>query len=253
MAGASLTLKDLFLRFGGLVATDNVCLDVPPGELHAIIGPNGAGKSTLIAQLGGDRRPNSGTIKFDGEDVTHLPPHLRAARGLGRSFQITRIFREFSALANVALAVQVRSGHSMRFWAAARRQAELTEPALRILERVGLGSRAHILASDLAHGEKRALEMAIALAVQPRLLLLDEPIAGMGPEEAAKMIALLHQLKGQFTILLVEHDMDAVFSLADRVSVLVYGKIIATGTPDEIRANAEVRRAYLGEDEAEDA
>jgi branched-chain amino acid transport system ATP-binding protein len=253
MAGASLKLNSLFLRFGGLVATDNVCLDVPAGELHAIIGPNGAGKSTLIAQLGGDRRPNSGSIEFDGEDVTHFPPHVRAARGLGRSFQITSVFPEFSALANVAFAVQVRSGHSMRFWAQARRQAELTEPALRILEQVGLKARAHVVASDLAHGEKRALEMAIALAARPRLLLLDEPIAGMGPEEASKMIALLRELKGAFTILLVEHDMDAVFSLADRISVLVYGKIVATGTSDEIRANAEVRRAYLGEDEVTDA
>jgi branched-chain amino acid transport system ATP-binding protein len=253
MVGASLSLDSLVLRFGGLIATDNVTLEVPPGELHAIIGPNGAGKSTLIAQLGGDRRPNSGSIRFDSEDVTALPPHARASRGLGRSFQITSVFRDFSALANVALAVQVQAGHSMRFWKQARNEVQLIDPALRILEQVGLGARADVVASDLAHGEKRALEIAIALAAKPRLLLLDEPIAGMGPEEASNMIALLRSVKGAFTIILVEHDMDAVFSLADRISVLVYGKIIATGTPADIRANADVRRAYLGEDEVADA
>lgn len=248
MAGAALSLDDLVLRFGGLLATNHLSLDVPAGELHAVIGPNGAGKSTLIAQLGGDRRPDSGRILLDGDDVTLLAPYARAARGLGRSFQITSVFREFTALENVALAVQVRAGHSFRFWRPVARQAELVDPAVELLERVGLGSRVHVPAAALAHGERRALEIAIALACRPRLLLLDEPIAGMGPEEAQRMVALLASLKGSLTMLLVEHDMDAVFSLADRISVLVYGRIVATDRPGNIRANAHVRQAYLGED-----
>jgi branched-chain amino acid transport system ATP-binding protein len=249
MTQAKLSVENLCLRFGGLIATDHVSLEVAPGELHAIIGPNGAGKTTLIAQLAGDRMPNSGTIRLNGEDVTSLPAHARAVRGLGRSFQITSIFREFTTLENVALAVQARDGRHLHFWRQASDETELIEPARSILDRVGLGPRAGVLAAELAHGEKRALELAIALATRPHLLLLDEPTAGMGRDEAARMIELLATLKGSVTIVLIEHDMDAVFALADRISVLVYGRVVATGAPQEIRANPDVRHAYLGEDE----
>jgi len=246
---ASLATENLFLRFGGLVATNNVSLDVRAGELHAIIGPNGAGKTTLISQLAGNLRPTSGVIRLNGEDVTTVPAYERARLGFGRSFQITSIFREFTPLQNVALAVQAQRGNEFRFWKPVLDDASVTVPALEILDRVGLGKRANVLASDLAHGEKRSLELAIALATQPKLLLLDEPTAGMGPDESVFIVELLRKLKGSVTMVLVEHDMDAVFSLADRISVLVYGEIVATGTPAEIRANAAVQSAYLGEDE----
>ncbi len=249
MSLGTLSVDNLCLRFGGLVATDHVSLDVKPGELHAIIGPNGAGKTTLIAQLAGDRRPDSGVIRLNDEDVTRLPANMRAARGLGRSYQITSIFPEFTTLQNVMLAAQVRSGHSFRFWRQVDEDKSLVDPAMAILERVGLAARAKVRASALAHGEKRALELAIALATLPQLLLLDEPMAGMGPDEAGRMVELLAKLKGTITMVLIEHDMDAVFTLADRISVLVYGRIVATGTPGEIKNNADVRHAYLGEDE----
>ena len=248
MSSPVLAVEDLCLRFGGLLATDHVSFAVEPGELRGIIGPNGAGKSTLIAQLAGDRRPDSGRVALNGADVTHLPGHARARRGLGRSFQITSVFGDFTALANVALAVQAGMGSSLRFWRPVDQDRAVMEPARALLSRVGLERRAEVLAGELAHGEKRALELAIALAQRPTLLLLDEPLAGMGPDEAARMVELLAALKGTLTILLVEHDMDAVFSLADRISVLVYGRLVATGTPSEIRAHAEVRQAYLGED-----
>jgi branched-chain amino acid transport system ATP-binding protein len=220
--------------------------------VHAVIGPNGAGKTTLVAQLQGELAPDAGTIHFAGEDVTRLKPHQRAARGIARSFQITSIFPDLSALDNVALAVQAHQGHSFRFWKKACADASLREPAMAALERVGLAHRAGMPAGALAHGEQRQLEVAVALATAPRLLLLDEPMAGMGREDSARMVELLRGLKGRYAILLVEHDMDAVFALADRISVLVYGRRIATGTPTEIRGNAEVRAAYLGE-EAEEA
>jgi branched-chain amino acid transport system ATP-binding protein len=244
-----LAVEGLVKRFGGLTATDQVSLTVEPGELHAVIGPNGAGKTTLIAQLGGDLRPNAGVIRFAGKDVTRLTAASRARRGLSRSFQITSIFPEFTALGNVALAVQGMSGHSFRFWRPARSDPSLREPAHRLLDQVGLHARAEVPASSLSHGEKRALEIAMALAGNPLLLLLDEPMAGMGPEDSARMVKLLLSLKGKYSMVLIEHDMDAVFALADRISVLVYGRIIATGRPEEIRGNSEVRKAYLGEDE----
>ncbi len=249
MTVAALDVEDLCLRFGGLLATDHVSLSVRPGELHAIIGPNGAGKSTLIAQLAGDRRPDSGRIRMAGVDVTGLPGHARAAHGLGRSFQITSVFPDFTALHNVAVAVQAGAARRFGVWRRAWADESLIGPARALLAKVGLDGRANRLASELAHGEKRALEMAIALARRPALLLLDEPLAGMGPEEGARMVNFLAELRGSVTILLVEHDMDAVFALADRISVLVYGRLITTGTPDQIRAHAEVRRAYLGEDD----
>ena len=248
MAESLLEIRGLTKRFGALTATDRIDLDVRDGETHAIIGPNGAGKTTLIGQLAGDLRPEAGTIRFAGQDVTRLGAPARSRVGLARSFQITSIFREFSALDNAALAVQAHAGHSFRFWRPARRDVALREPARAILARVGLGDRADVLAANLAHGEQRQLEVAMALATRPRLLLLDEPVAGMGADESQRMIRLLADLKARQTIVLVEHDMDAVFTLADRLSVLVYGRIIATGPPEAIRANAEVRRAYLGED-----
>jgi branched-chain amino acid transport system ATP-binding protein len=249
MAEVLLQVERLVKRFGGLVATDDLSLDVRPGEVHALIGPNGAGKTTLIAQLSGFLRPDGGHIAFDGRDITFLPPAARVQRGLARSFQITSVLRDFTALDNVALAEQARQGHSFRFWRAARGDPSLRAPGLAALEQVGLAHRADDPAASLSHGEQRQLEVAMALASDPRLLLLDEPMAGMGAEESARMVALLQGLRGQRTMLLIEHDMDAVFALADRITVLVYGRAIATGTPAEIRANAEVRTAYLGESE----
>ena len=243
-----LETRKLRKSFGALVATDGVDFDVREGETHAVIGPNGAGKTTFIKQISGELRPDAGEVRFSGEDITALPAPRRARKGLARSFQITSIYREFSALDNVALAVQAQEPHSFRFWRPAREDPALTGPANRILEEIGLDKRKDILAANLSHGEQRQLEIAMALATRPRLLLLDEPMAGMGTDESQRMIALLAALKGQKTIVLVEHDMDAVFSLADRISVLVYGRIIATGAPQEIRANPEVRAAYLGED-----
>ena len=243
-----LEVRGLTKSFGALLASDSVDLEVREGETHAVIGPNGAGKTTLIAQLAGNLRPDRGRVRFAGEDVTALSAPARSRRGFARSFQITSVYSEFTALENVMLAVQAHAGHSFRFWRAAREETALRSPARAILEEVGLGGRSEVLAANLAHGEQRALEIATALATRPRLMLLDEPVAGMGAEETRRMIEFLSTLKGRKTIILVEHDMDAVFSLADRISVLVYGRIIATGTPQEIRANAEVRRAYLGEE-----
>ncbi|HEY7522013.1 MAG TPA: ABC transporter ATP-binding protein [Methylomirabilota bacterium] len=243
-----LSVRGLSKRFGGLVATDLVDLEVAEGETLAVIGPNGAGKTTLIGQLSGDLAPDAGTISFGGEDITRLAAPTRSQRGLARSFQITSIFKEFTALDNVALAVQAHAGHSFRFWAPARTERALREPALAVLEQVGLGARAEVMAGTLAHGEQRQLEIAMALASRPRLLLLDEPVAGMGIDESQRMVRLLRTLRRRHTIVLVEHDMDVVFALADRISVMVYGRVIATGAPDAIRANPEVRRAYLGEE-----
>jgi branched-chain amino acid transport system ATP-binding protein len=245
-----LETRDLYKHFGGLVATDRVTLTIRQGELHAVIGPNGAGKTTLIAQLAGELRPDGGAILFDGRDVTRMPVQRRAAAGLARSFQITSVFPSFSALANVALAVQAHAGHSFRFWKPAARDGALTGPAREALELVGLGLRADVPAELLSHGEQRQLEIAMALATRPRMLLLDEPMAGMGPAEGASMVDLLGKLKRRYTILLIEHDMDAVFALADWITVLVHGAVIATGSPDEIRSDPEVRRAYLGEETA---
>ena len=243
-----LEVRGLTKNFGALRATDNIDFDVAEGETHAVIGPNGAGKTTFISQLAGNLRPDAGSVRFAGEDVTRLPAHARARKGLARSFQITSVFPDFSALHNVALAVQAQLG-SGGFWRPAHRDPALLEPARTLLEEVGLGARLNALAANMSHGEHRQLEVAMALATRPRLLLLDEPMAGMGTEESQRMIELLQKLKQTRTIILVEHDMDAVFRLADRISVLVYGRVIATGKPEEIRVNQEVRRAYLGEDD----
>ena len=243
-----LETKQIKKSFGALVATGGVDFDVRRGETHAIIGPNGAGKTTFIKQLSGELHPDTGEVHFGGENITALPSAQRSLRGLARSFQITSVYRDFSALDNVALAVQAHAGHSFRFWGSARHDVSLRGPAKRHLQEVGLSDRADVLAAELSHGEQRQLELAMALATRPRLLLLDEPVAGMGTDESLRMVRMLSAIKGHKTIVLVEHDMDAVFSLADRISVLVYGRIIATGTPAEIRANAEVRAAYLGED-----
>ena len=250
MAEALLSVEGLHKRFGGLAATDDLSLDVRRGELHAVIGPNGAGKTTLIAQLAGELRPDSGRIRFAGHDVTHLPPHRLSALGLARSFQITSVFMDMSALDNAALAVQAHAGHSFRFWRAAARDEALRGPARAALARAGLAGREDVRASSLSHGERRQLELAMALATGPVMLLLDEPMAGMGPEESARMVETLAELKRTHTVLLVEHDMDAVFRLADRITVLVYGRAIATGAPEAIRADPAVRQAYLGEADA---
>jgi branched-chain amino acid transport system ATP-binding protein len=250
MAEALLSTQHLSKRFGGVIASNAIDLEVRRGELHAIIGPNGAGKTTLIAQLAGQLRPDAGHIRFAGKDITHLPAHARARQGFGRSFQITNVVRELTALDNIALAVQAIAGHSFRFWRPARSDRALREPAAQILAKVGLDARGDTPAGDLSHGDQRALDIAVALAARPRLLLLDEPLAGMGPEDSRRMVGFLSVLKSEATILLIEHDMDAVFSLADRVSVLVAGRIIATGTPQEIRSNPDVQRAYLGDEEA---
>jgi branched-chain amino acid transport system ATP-binding protein len=243
-----LEVKGLTKCFGALRACDGIDFDVAEGETHAVIGPNGAGKTTFISQLAGNLRPDAGSVRFAGADITALSAPKRARLGLARSFQITSVYPEFSALDNVALAVQAHSGHSFRFWRTARGDPRLTEPAQRVLQEVGLEKRIHILAANLAHGEQRQLEVAMALATEPRLLLLDEPMAGMGTDESQRMIGLLSRLKKTKTIILVEHDMDAVFRLADRISVLVYGRVIATDVPERIKMNEEVRKAYLGEE-----
>jgi len=250
MADALLNVTGVTKRFGGVVASDDVSLEVKAGELHAIIGPNGAGKTTLIGQLTGEIVPNAGRIEFDGRDITALPVHARSLLGLARSFQITSLFSDFTALDNVALAVQAHAGHSFRFWRDARFEPELREPARAALERVGIAHRADALVASMSHGEHRQIELAMALATRPRMLLLDEPMAGLGPDESARMVETLRGLKRELTILLIEHDMEAVFALADRITVLVYGRVIASGDPAAIRANAEVRQAYLGEQEA---
>ncbi|TCZ58700.1 ABC transporter ATP-binding protein [Roseicella aquatilis] len=245
-----LRLDGLRKRFGGLAVTDGVSLEVAPGEIHAVIGPNGAGKTTLIHQVSGTLRPDAGRVVFAGQDVTALPLARRARLGLARSFQITAVLPGFTALENAALAVQARSGSSFRFLRAAATEAALNREARAALDQVGLGPRAGMPAGALSHGERRQLELAIALAMRPRLLLLDEPLAGAGPEETERLVGLLRGLRGRYAILLVEHDMGAVFALADRISVLVYGRVIATGAPAAIRADPAVRAAYLGEEEA---
>ncbi len=246
-----LSLDGLTKSYGAVVACNGAGLQIAPGEAHAVIGPNGAGKTTLIGMVAGELRPDSGWIKFAGRDITRLPVQDRPALGLARSFQITSVFPRFSALDNVALAVQAQAGGNFGSWRDARQDADLRAPALACLERVGLGARAEIPARVLAHGEQRQLELAMVLASKPRLVLLDEPTAGMGREDSARMVALLAGLRGEVAMLLVEHDMDAVFALAERISVMLGGRVIATGTPAEIRADVQVRRAYLGEDGAE--
>ena len=247
MADPLLRVENLVRRFGGIVATDNLSLDIVKGELHAIIGPNGAGKTTLISQLTGQLAPSAGTIHFAGRDVTQLPAWRRSALGLARSFQITSLLPDFTAADNVALAAQAHDGHSFYFWGKARQEKRLRDAAASALTRVGLDHRADVVVSRLSHGEQRELELAVALATKPQLLLLDEPMAGLGSTESTRMVKLLQELRQEVTIVLVEHDMQAVFALADRISVLVYGRVIASGSPAEIRSNEEVKRAYLGD------
>jgi len=244
-----LQVEGLVKRFGGLLATDHLSMSLAGGEIHAVIGPNGAGKTTLINQLGGEITPDAGRIVFDGRDITHQPPWRRALAGIGRSYQITSVFADFTVLQNLCLAVQAHAGHSFRFWGRAAGQRRLREPAEAALQRVGLQARAATRVAELAHGERRQLEIAMTLAGGATLLLLDEPMAGMSHAESEQVVALLASLKGEHTVLLVEHDMDAVFSLADRITVLVYGSALASGTPDEIRSNDAVRDAYLGQQE----
>jgi branched-chain amino acid transport system ATP-binding protein len=244
--GPLLEVTTLSKAFAGIIASDRLSFDVDAGELHAVIGPNGAGKTTLVNQIGGQTLPDSGSIKFAGFDITWLPAHRRSRLGLARSFQISELFLDFTTIDNVALAVQAQVGHSFRFWRAARSEVELRRPAIDALARVGLLDRADFPASHLSHGEHRLLELAVALGGQPQMLILDEPMAGLGPEESTRMIALLRQLKEEFTILLIEHDMDAVFALADRITVLLSGRVVATDVPAAIRTNAEVQEAYLG-------
>jgi branched-chain amino acid transport system ATP-binding protein len=244
-----LQLQGLVKRFGGLTATDRATLDVRAGEVHALIGPNGAGKTTLIHQLSGALAPDAGRIVFDGHDVTRRPMHARVHAGLVRSYQITSIFQRLTVLDNIALALQARMPRPLAFWRAARADHRRYDEAAAIAARVGLGDTLDRAAGGLSHGQQRQLEVGIALATAPKLLLLDEPMAGMGPDESARMVTLLQSLQAErITMLLVEHDMDAVFRLADRISTLVAGRIVATGTPDEIRAHPEVRRAYLGDE-----
>lgn len=243
-----LELRGIVRRYGGIVATDHLNLSVIRGETHAIIGPNGAGKTTLIHQISGGLKPDEGLMVFNEHDITHLPMHERVALGLARSYQITNIFRQCSVLDNLALAVQARSGSSMRFWRPAITQAEIFEQARELAEKIGLAPRLDAMAASLAHGEQRLLEVGLALATQPQMLLLDEPMAGMGPKESRSLLPLIQSLGNELTLLLVEHDMETVFRLADRISVLVAGRIIATGTPDDIRNNSEVRQAYLGDE-----
>ena len=245
-----LRVQRLVKRFGGVSATDDLSLDVVPGEIHALIGPNGAGKTTFIGQLMGEIRPDSGAIRFDGTDIGALSTPKRVRAGIARTFQITQLLADQTALDNVALAVQAGQGHSFRFLKSAASDASLRAPAREYLDAAGLGERADVLVSELSHGEHKQLELAVALATKPRLLLLDEPMAGLGASESRAMVAALKRMKGGVSILLVEHDMDAVFALADRISVLVYGRIIASGAPADIQADAQVRAAYLGEGES---
>jgi branched-chain amino acid transport system ATP-binding protein len=244
-----LQIDHLSKAFGALVATDDVSLAIRMGETHALIGPNGAGKTTLVGQLTGELAPDAGRIIFDGRDITGLSTAQRARLGLARSFQITSIFDSFTAEGNVALAVQATEPHSFRFWQPAERIARLRQPARTLLADVGLDRRGHLVAGAMSHGQHRQLELAMALATRPKMLLLDEPMAGLGIEESHAMSDLLAAVKGQYTILLIEHDMDVVFSLADRISVLVGGRIIASGSAEQIRTHPGVRVAYLGEEE----
>lgn len=249
MTTSLLRTESLVKRYGGILVTDNVSLDIRPGELHAIIGPNGAGKTTLINQLSGELESNGGKVIFSGEDVTALPIYRRAHMGLLRSYQITSIFDEFTVQENAVIAAMGAKEHAFRFWQPMLQRKELVLAADEALRAAGLARRANVPAEELAYGERRQLELAMALAAQPKFLLLDEPMAGMSVQECSAVVSLLKSLKGRYSILLIEHDMDAVFALADRITVLVYGKVVFSGTPDEIRNHPEVKAVYLGEEE----
>jgi len=248
MAEPLLTARRITKSFGALKATDALSLEIHTGEIHAVIGPNGAGKTTAIGQLSGELKSDAGSIYFAGRDITRLSVHKRAHLGLARSYQITSIFLNFTAEDNVAMAIQAHDGHSFKFWKPARTDRKLREPARKTLQEIGLAHRADTVAANLSHGEQRQLELAMALATRPSLLLLDEPMAGMGPSSTSHMVELLKSFKGKITILMVEHDMHAVFALADRITVLVYGKAVATGAPEQIRSDPAVQLAYLGKE-----
>ena len=248
MGESLLSVKSLVKRFGAVQASNNFSLEVAQGELHALIGPNGAGKTTALNQLCGELMPDAGRIFFDGRQITRMPVYRRAQLGLARSYQITSVFEHLTVRENLSLAVQAHKGHSFRFWKKAVDDPVIRRAVLQAMARVGLEKRANMQAANLSHGEKRQMEVGMALAGHPKMLLMDEPYAGMGPGGAVELTKLIRKLKTEFTILLVEHDMSAVFSLADRITVLVYGQTIATGTPQEIRANPEVRQAYLGDE-----
>lgn len=245
---AILRVEGLVKRFGGLVATDDVSLELRAGEVHALIGPNGAGKSTLMNQLGGELRPNAGRILLDGHDITHMKPHQRVRRGLGRTFQVTNLLGEFSVAENIAIAVQARSGGNFRLFDRMRARRDIWARTETLLAPSALARRADMAVEDLSHGERKQLELLVALAGEPRLLLMDEPMAGLGHVESREMVEQLRRVARRMPLLLVEHDMEAVWALADRVSVLVYGRIIASGNCDEIRNDPRVREAYLGEE-----
>lgn len=247
---AQLSIRHLYKAFGAVKATNDACLELASGELHAIIGPNGAGKSTLIAQIAGEIFPDEGEIHLQGRDITRVPAWERPRLGLARAFQVSQLYTEFTLLENVGLAIAAREGKAFGMWQPLASDKRLLEPALHYLEQVGLQARAHDPVSELSHGERRQLEIALALAQEASVLLLDEPMAGMGAEESARMTELLHSLKGRYSILLVEHDMDAVFALADRITVLVYGQTVLTGTVEQVRNDPQVRAAYLGEEHA---
>jgi branched-chain amino acid transport system ATP-binding protein len=246
----SLVAEKLTRRFGGLAANQDVSLSIRRGELHALLGPNGAGKSTCINMLSGDLAPTSGRVLLGNRDITRLMPYQRSLIGIGRSFQRTNIFPKFTAFENCRLAAQSRRQRPWRLLTDAMHFADARDLAAAALARAGLDGREDIVAGTLSHGEQRQLEIAMVLATRARVLLLDEPLAGMGAEESAQMVQLLKALRDDHAILLVEHDMDAVFAVADVITVLVNGQVLATGAPEAIRANAEVQRAYLGHDEA---
>jgi len=245
-----LRLENVSKRFGGVVATDRVSLEVAAGEVHALIGPNGAGKTTLVGLISGSLAVDAGEIFFEEKNFTKSKPHDRVRAGLARSYQITSIFRRLSVVDNLALAVQARSGSSFSFWRPLEKETALLDEARSLLEEINLQSKATAIAATLSHGEQRALEVGLALATRPKLVLLDEPMAGMGPDESRRMIELIQRVRTGITVLLIEHDMDAVFRLADRISVMVDGRLIATDTPERTRANPEVRKAYLGDEVA---
>lgn len=244
-----LQVRGLNKSFGAVRATNDLSFSVAKGHIHALIGPNGAGKTTIVNQLSGDMLPDSGSIFFNGMDVTRLKVYRRARLGIGRSFQITHIFDKLTVAENMGLSICARDGHNFRFWRNWRSSQPVQRTMENALERVDLLSRADFAAARLSHGEKRQLEVGMALVGEPKLLILDEPMAGMGPGGTVELSKLISKLKEKTTILLVEHDMDVVFSLADQVTVLVYGENIASGSPEQIRDNEAVRSAYLGEEE----
>ncbi len=249
MAEPLLRIESLCKSFGAVKACHDLSLEVHAGEIHALIGPNGAGKTTLLNQIAGDLTPDSGQIFLVGQDITHLPLYRRAHLGLARSYQITSVFANLSVEENMLLAIQAHHGHSFRFWGRGLKDPQLLAELGPALETVGLSERAEAIAGNLSHGEKKQLEVGMALSCKPQLLLLDEPMAGMGPGGSIELSKLIHKLKKEMTILLVEHDMEAIFSLADRITVLVYGEVVATGSVEEIRSNPAVRQAYLGEED----